>query len=59
LDDAFLDVMENHTSGSPMDEPILWTNLSRVKISELLEERFKIRASETVVKKLLWFFMAQ
>jgi len=53
LDNAFLNVMENHTAGCPMNERILWTNLSRVKISDLLEERFKISASETVIKKML------
>ncbi|MBF0452756.1 MAG: hypothetical protein HQK75_18780, partial [Candidatus Magnetomorum sp.] len=52
LDKGFLDVMEHHTAGDPMNENILWTNLSRLKISELIEERFKISASETVIKKL-------
>ncbi|MBT9317897.1 hypothetical protein [Leptothoe spongobia] len=38
LDDAFLRVIAPHTAGSPMDEQIKWTNLSRPKIAELLAE---------------------
>ncbi len=35
-DDAFLDVIEDHTAGSPMDETIKWTNRSRLSIADLL-----------------------
>ena len=52
LDDAFLDILKNNTAGSPMDETIKWTNLSRPSMAEQLEERgFKV--SVTVVDKLL------
>ena len=52
LDDAFLNVLKNHTAGSPMDETIKWTNLSRPAIAEKLEEKgFKV--SVTVVDQLL------
>jgi len=52
LDDAFLDILKNNTAGSPMDETIKWTNLSRPSIAEKLEDRgFKV--SVTVVDNLL------
>lgn len=52
LEVAFLDVLKNHTAGSPMDETIKWTNLSRPAIAEKLEEQgFKV--SVTVVDQLL------
>ena len=52
LDDAFLRVIENHTAGSPMDEKVKWTNLTRETIAERLkEESFDV--SVTVVDQLL------
>jgi len=52
LDDAFLGVLQNHTAGSPMDETIKWTNLSRPAIADKLNEQgFKV--SVTVVDQLL------
>ena len=52
LSDAFLDVISHHTAGSPIDETIKWTNLSRPAIAQKLEEQgFKI--SVTVVDQLL------
>ncbi len=52
LDDAFLEVIEEHTAGSPMDETIKWTNLSRPKIAEnLMKKGYAI--SVTVVDQLL------
>ncbi len=29
IDEAFLEIMSPHTAGSPMDESIKWSNLSR------------------------------
>jgi len=52
IDVAFLRVIEKHTAGSPMDEQIKWTNLTREKISEGLAEK-KIKVSVTVVDQLL------
>lgn len=50
--DAFLDVLREHTAGSPMDERIKWTNLLRGEIAEALTERgFKVGV--TVVAQLL------
>ena len=52
LDDAFLEIVKNNTAGSPMDETIKWTNLSRPIIAEKLDEQgFKV--SVTVVDQLL------
>lgn len=52
LDEAFLKVVSPHTAGSPMDERIKWTNLSRPKIAELLASE-GISVSVTVVDQLL------
>ncbi len=52
LDAAFLKVMERHTAGSPVDDQVKWTNLSRPKIAELLKTE-KIEVSVTVVDQLL------
>ena len=52
LDEAFLQVVSSHTAGSPMDERIKWTNLSRPKIAELLAAE-GISVSVTVVDQLL------
>lgn len=52
LDTAFLQVVSPHTAGSPMDESIKWTNLSRSKIADLLAAE-GIPVSVTVVDQLL------
>jgi hypothetical protein len=52
LHEAFLRVLKNNTAGSPMDESVKWTNLSRSQIAELLEkEGFSVGVS--VVDDLL------
>ncbi len=52
IDEAFLVILENHTAGSPMDETIKWTNLSRPAIAEKLKEQ-GFSVSVTVVDQLL------
>ncbi len=52
LDEAFLEAVKNHTAGSPMDETIKWTNLSRPAIAEKLKEQ-GFSVSVTVVDQLL------
>ncbi len=52
IDEAFLTVIEGSTAGSPMDETIKWTNLSRKAIVLGLEGQ-GIFVSVTVVKNLL------
>ncbi len=52
LDEAFLKVIARYTAGSPMDEQVKWTNLTRVEIAQLLKEE-GIMVSVTVVDQLL------
>jgi hypothetical protein len=52
IDDTFMLVMSNHTAGSPMDETIKWSNLSRSEIAEELKKR-GYPVSVTVVDQLL------
>jgi hypothetical protein len=52
LDDGFLSVLADHIAGSPMDETIKWTNLSRKAIAEKVWGK-GIKVSVTVVKQLL------
>lgn len=52
LEPAFLEVMTSHTAGSPMDETVKWSNLSRPAIAgKLAEKGFSV--SVTVVDQLL------
>ena len=53
LDIAFLNVIKTNTAGDPMNQDILWTNLSQVKISELLAEKHNIFISTKIVRQLL------
>ena len=52
LDAAFLRVISQHTAGSPMDETVKWTNLTRQELAELLKTE-GIAVSVTVVDQLL------
>lgn len=52
LDAAFQRVLENHTAGSPMDETVRWTNLTREEIAIGLEEE-GFSVSVTIVDQLL------
>lgn len=49
---AFLTVIESHTAGSPMDEEIKWTNLTRQQIADLLAQK-GFSVSVTVIDQLL------
>lgn len=53
LDEAFLRVIEAHTAGSPVDESIKWTHLTRQQIAERLADAEGIAISVTVVDQLL------
>lgn len=53
LDSAFLQVLQDHTAGSPMSSEIKWTNLTRRQIKEHLAQDHGIEVSVTVVKRLL------
>jgi len=52
IDEAFLEVIEASTAGSPMDENIKWTNLSREKLASKLKEK-GFSVSVTVINQLL------
>jgi hypothetical protein len=53
LDAAFLQVVEHHTAGSPMNAAVKWTNLTRQEIAGYLATDHGITISVTVVKQLL------
>ena len=53
LEPAFLGVIDRHIAGSPMDEEIRWTHLTRQQIADLLLEEEEIRVSVTVIDQLL------
>jgi len=53
IDEQFLDVLKDHTAGDPMDEKVVWTDLTPSEISKRLEQDHQVRVSRSVVKKLL------
>ena len=53
IDEAFLDVVKNHTAGDPMDSDVLWTHLTRAEIAQRLNEDHHISVSKTVIQQLL------
>jgi hypothetical protein len=53
IDEGFLRVIDKHIAGSPMDESIRWTHLTRQEIADLLEEEEQIKVSVTVIDQLL------
>ena len=52
LDKAFLKVIAQHTAGSPTNELVKWTNLTRQEIADLLTD-VGVSVSVTVVDQLL------
>ena len=53
LDEAFLRVIADHTAGSPMDDSVKWTHLTRAEIAQLLRHQEAITVSVTVIDQLL------
>jgi len=53
IDDQFLDVLKEHTAGDPMDDQVIWTDLTPEEIAGQLEKQHQVRVSKTVVGKLL------
>jgi hypothetical protein len=53
LDTAFLQVLEDHTAGSPMNAAVKWTHLTHQEIADRLAADHGIEVSVTVVKRLL------
>lgn len=52
IEDKFLKIVSTHTAGSPKNEQLKWTHLTRKEICQKLEE-VGIKVSVTVVKDLL------
>jgi len=53
IDEQFLDVLKGHTAGDPMDETVVWTDLTPQEIATLLEKEHQVQVSKSVVRKLL------
>jgi len=52
IDAVFLDTVKENTAGDPMNEDVLWTNLTQKQISVRMKEK-GINISVIVVKQLL------
>ena len=53
IDATFLQVLQDHTAGDPMDDKIRWTDLTVDQIAQLLHTDHGIHVSKSVVRKLL------
>ena len=53
IDAQFLEVVKEETAGDPMDDQVVWTDLTPHEIAGLLERHYQVRVSKTVVRKLL------
>jgi transposase len=53
IDEQFLKVLDNHSTGSPMNEQVIWTDLTPQEIAERLEQDYQVNVSKTVIRKLL------
>ena len=53
INEAFLRVIDRHIAGSPMNESIRWTHLTRQQIADLLRPEEEIKVSVTVIDQLL------
>lgn len=52
IDQAFLEVLKDHTAGEPMDDKVKWTSLSCAEIGKSLKEK-GFYVSRNIVRKLL------
>ena len=53
IDAQFLEVLKEHTAGDPMNDRVIWTDLTPQEIAGLLDKHHQVRVSKTVVRKLL------
>jgi len=53
IDTQFEEVLKEHTAGDPMNDQIVWTDLTPREIGEMLEKDHQVRVSKSVVVKLL------
>lgn len=54
IDRQFLEVLQEHTAGDPMDERVVWTDLTPQDIAGLLATHHQVQVSKSVVRKLLY-----
>lgn len=53
IDAQFLSVLQEHTAGDPMDEQVVWTDLTPHEIVKKLDQDHQVKVSKSVVNKLL------
>ena len=53
IDAQFLSVLKEHTAGDPMDEKVVWTDLTPQEIAKMLDQDHQVNVSKSVVNKLL------
>jgi len=53
IDTQFLEVLKEYTAGDPMDEKVVWTDLTPQAIADLLVQKYQVKVSKSVVHKLL------
>jgi hypothetical protein len=53
IDRKFLDVLHDYTAGDPMQEDVLWTDLTMREIAARLAEKHSIKVSVMVIGQLL------
>ena len=53
IDADFLNVLKDHTAGDPMDEQVIWTDLTPQEIANKLRQDRQVKVSKSVVNKLL------
>ena len=53
IDQKFLDVLHDYTAGDPMQQDVLWTNLTMREIAARLVEKHSIKVSVMVIDQLL------
>lgn len=53
IDRKFLDVLKDYTAGDPMQDDVLWTNLTPREIVSRLSENCGLHVSVTVIRQLL------
>lgn len=53
IDAQFLAVLQESTAGDPMDDQVVWTDLTPQAIADLLADQHQVRVSKSVVRKLL------
>jgi hypothetical protein len=50
IDEQFLEVLQGHTAGDPMDEQVIWTDLTPQEIATLLEKEHQRRYPKPAVR---------